>query len=513
MAIHGAAAAHIAHWKLTGRSVSPVEPSEAMETLELGYVNAGFLLFAAAILLTLIVGRFFCGWACHLVAYQDLCAWLLARIGLRPRPVRSRLLLWVPLAAALYMFVWPTAHRLWRGEPNPEWQNRLIVTDLWATFPGPWMTAMTFVVCGFLMVYWLGAKGFCTYGCPYGAAFSVAERFAPVRIRVTDACEGCGHCSVACSSNVAVADEVARFGMVVDPGCMRCTDCISVCPKDALHLGVGRPSLTKPQARSDARRSDFSWPEEMLLVAAGALGFAAWRGLYSYVPMLLAIGLGVLTAIAAVVLGRLLRLPTVGFQSRSLRTDGRWTRWGVAAAALCAGWLALTAHSGWVRAWTAVGQANAQAWTTARDAGVPTADSLARLARDQLGSARRSGLFTDPALEWTLARMAIHARDADAARDHLTRALACEPGWAEPALELAQLHMAQRDLDATERVLDALLSEHPDHGPARARRAYVDAVRAGQRGDRAGTIEALRRAVDSDPGFAPAARDLERLGG
>ena len=62
---------HIAHWLITGRTVSPIEPSEAMYTLNDGYVNAGFLFFAAALASTLIFGRFVCGWGCHLIAYQD----------------------------------------------------------------------------------------------------------------------------------------------------------------------------------------------------------------------------------------------------------------------------------------------------------------------------------------------------------------------------------------------------------------------------------------------------------
>ena len=28
-------------------------------------------------------------------------------------------------------------------------------------------------------------------------------------------------------------------GMVVDPGCMKCMDCVSVCPNDALYFGFG----------------------------------------------------------------------------------------------------------------------------------------------------------------------------------------------------------------------------------------------------------------------------------
>ena len=144
IAVHVAVLVHLAHWKIAGTTLTPVEPSEAMETLELGYVNAGFLLFGALILLTVVLGRFFCGWACHVVAYQDLCAWLLKRVGLRPRPVRSRLLVWVPALAAAYMFVWPTLYRWWVGGVAPTWSWQLTTNSFWETFPGPGMAVLTF---------------------------------------------------------------------------------------------------------------------------------------------------------------------------------------------------------------------------------------------------------------------------------------------------------------------------------------------------------------------------------
>src|SRR5688572_18817478 len=103
--------AHIIQWKLMGSTISPIEPSEAMYTLQRGAINAGLIFFSLAILATLIFGRFVCGWGCHIVALQDFSAWLLKKIGLTPRPFKSRLLVFVPLIVALYMFVWPTVLR------------------------------------------------------------------------------------------------------------------------------------------------------------------------------------------------------------------------------------------------------------------------------------------------------------------------------------------------------------------------------------------------------------------
>jgi hypothetical protein len=60
--LHVVIAAHATHFLLAGRTLSPVEPSEAMYTFELGQVNAGFIFLVAALVATLVFGRFVCGW-------------------------------------------------------------------------------------------------------------------------------------------------------------------------------------------------------------------------------------------------------------------------------------------------------------------------------------------------------------------------------------------------------------------------------------------------------------------
>ena len=44
--VHVLIGLHFLHWWLFGETVTPLEPSEAMQTVELGRLNAGFLLFA-----------------------------------------------------------------------------------------------------------------------------------------------------------------------------------------------------------------------------------------------------------------------------------------------------------------------------------------------------------------------------------------------------------------------------------------------------------------------------------
>ncbi|HEV7644361.1 MAG TPA: tetratricopeptide repeat protein [Pyrinomonadaceae bacterium] len=371
--------AHVIQWRLTGQTVSPIEPSETMHTLQRGAINAGFIFFSLAILATLIFGRFVCGWGCHIVALQDFCAWLMQKFGIKPRPFRSRLLVYVPLIVALYMFVWPTAYRFFAAPPNepviPPFTNHLITDDFWATFP-PVAVAIPFLfICGFMTVYFLGSKGFCTYACPYGGVFVLADRLAPGKIRVTDACNQCGHCTATCTSNVLVHAEVKQYGMVVDPGCMKCMDCISVCPNDALYFGFGKPAIAISKAaapKTIAKNYSLTWPEEGAAAIIFFLSFLAVWDVYQLVPMLMALGIATITTFLVLRTWRLFRAKDLSLYRFNLKSSGTIRRAGWAFLALALLWIGVNAHSGWIHYNESVGA------RTFEDLKIPDELALAR---------------------------------------------------------------------------------------------------------------------------------------
>jgi tetratricopeptide (TPR) repeat protein/NAD-dependent dihydropyrimidine dehydrogenase PreA subunit len=345
--------AHIIQWRIMGKTISPIEPSETMHTLQKGFVNAGFIFFTLAILATLIFGRFVCGWGCHILALQDLCGWLLKKMGLHPKPFRSRLLVYVPLIGALYMFVWPTAYRFFHNpayEPViPKFTNHLVTTNFWATFPSVAVAIPFLFICGFVTVYFLGQKGFCTYACPYGGFFGLADKFSPGKIRVTPACNQCGHCTATCTSNVLVHAEVKQYGMVVDPGCMKCMDCVSVCPNDALYFGFGKPTLLAPKSNAIKRNYSLTWPEEIVGTLVFLGSFLAVRGVYALVPFLMALGCAAVTTFLTLKTWRLFRAKELSLYRFDLKSSGKIRKAGWAFAIFACAWIGLNAHSGWVR--------------------------------------------------------------------------------------------------------------------------------------------------------------------
>ncbi len=341
---------HIIQWWISGQTISPIEPSETMQTLQTGAVNAGFIFFTLAILGTLIFGRFVCGWGCHILALQDFCAWLLKKFGLTPKPFRSRLLVFVPLIVALYMFVYPTAYRFFTAPKNeailPQFTNHLVTNDFWTTFPSVSVAIPFLFICGFMTVYFLGSKGFCTYACPYGGFFSLADKISPGKIRVTDACNQCGHCTATCTSNVLVHSEVKQYGMVVDTGCMKCMDCVSVCPNDALYFGFGKPSIVVP--KTIKKNYSLTWIEEFVGAFVFAASFLAVWDVYQLVPMLMALGIATVTTFLALRSLRLFRANDLSFYRFNLKLSGKIRKAGWIFLIFSLVWIGLNIHSGWI---------------------------------------------------------------------------------------------------------------------------------------------------------------------
>jgi ferredoxin len=313
----------------------------------------------------------------------------------------------------------------------------------------------------------LGAKGFCTYGCPYGALFGLADRVAPGRIVVSDACTHCGQCTAVCSSNVRVHQEVAQFGAVVDPGCMKCMDCVSTCPTGALSFRFTAP-LRGWRARRKRPRSDFSWPEELAMLAAFGGALYALRGLYGAVPFLLAIGAAVLAALFTVIGIRLLRQADFAVQRLTLRRAGAWTGAGVGAAALLAAFGAFLGHSALVQHRTARGERLAARAMALAPTAAERAELLAA-STASLGSAERWGLFADPRVHQLQGLVARERGELALAERHLRRALELRPDWSAAVIPLTDLLMLRGAQAEASGMLRALLADDPHLEPARRR--------------------------------------------
>lgn len=472
--------AHFLHWKISGKTLAPLEFSEVMQTLNAGILTAGFLFMLLALLSVFLLGRFFCSWLCHMVAIQDLCAWLLKKLGFQPKPIRSRLLLFVPTGVMFYMFVVPFLRRLvtsvfpetsrWIGvlppfeiqvTSNTEGFASFITDDFWRNLPEPFMAIITLLICGGLLVYFLGTRSFCLYACPYGALFGVADRFAVGQTLLTGNCIQCAKCTAACPSQVRVHEEVIRYGKVIDPGCFKDLDCITVCPEEALSFGFNKPRLIAPPTISEmksprGKKYDFSLGEECALFAIFSASLAVFVGLpdwlfrgaeplYSQVSLFLGLVLAVLTSVVVIYLFWLVRREAVRFQRLTLKRQGQIQRSGKVFIGVSIAWLLLVGDSMIVQYHTACA---ARAVELTKQVGPevlrlrPVGAEMietATLGLQHLDRATVWGIFTDPRTNRRRAWLALVQGDLPGTISCLRESILREPHDPDTYYQLARV--------------------------------------------------------------------------
>ncbi len=516
---------HFVHWKLAGRTLAPLELNEVMYTLELGIVTAGFLFMVVAMLATVVFGRFFCSWGCHILALEDLAAWLLEKVRIHPKPIRSRVLRWVPFGAMVYMFVWPQVSRQLAGTPMPAlhlqtdsqgWAS-FLTTNFWRNLPGPGVTVATFLVCGFLIVYMLGTRGFCTYACPYGALFRIADRFAPGRIVAAGDCSRCGKCTAVCQSHVLVHRELVAFGRVVDPACLKDLDCVAACPEGVVQYGIGKPAfLTIGATNKVARpRYDFSAGEEAFVAATFVGTLLIFRGLYNLLPFLLTLALGGILSYGMVMFARHFSRRELRFNNVTLKSANRFTRAGWC---YCAGSvliIALTGHSAFIRYHEFQGMRFAEQATMAGVA-LGSAENRLRLQAGigHLEFCNSWGLVSSSEqleklgeLHGRLATVHANSNDLSVALNHLQRATTLRPDHAPTHYNYGVI------LAASGRKAEAIheyrrsLSLDPSDAEVHNNLGYVLA----DAGEFGGAIGHLSQAIQLQPRYAPPYFNLGRI--
>lgn len=526
LTIHVLIALHIAHWLVAGRTLAPLEFNEVLHTLHLGIITAGFIFMALTVVGTLVAGRFFCSWGCHILALQDLSAWLLGKLRIRPQPIRSRTLLWAPMLAVVYLFVWPQIVRLGEGTELPtlrvqtdgEGWASFVTNDFWRNLPGPGITLVTFLVVGGLTVYFLGTRSFCRYVCPYGALFGLVDRFAPGKIKLVGDCSQCGLCTAHCQSQIQVHREVAKFGKVVNPQCLKDLDCVAVCPNQALAYGFTKPSFWQSlneDERTSGQPYSFSWREDVVIAGTALTLVIIYRGLYDAIPFLLSVAIAIILATLFVKAANLWSRPTVRLNNLLLKHNSRWHAAGKWFSALAVALMLLSVHSAVVHFQTEMGRSALRRALGTNTTGLVTRTAIASAestnhlvrAREHLRRAERCGLWISPKLGHDLATVYLLNHESADAEAQLKRILQQRPFDLVASVRLARLALSQQRLTEVEPSLSPVMNARESRfSPAEFALRSEALVLVGQAAERHGDASAALKHYEA------AARDWPHNG-
>ncbi len=215
------------HFLITG-IIEPVHP-------------AAFIMFAAAICVSLLLKKGFCGWICPVgtisqwfwmagerIVGKNFKIWRPADIFLRSLKYILMtffiLTIWVKMpAAALEAFFHSDYYKI------ADIKTMKFFTEMSSTTL--WFLAGT---AGLSVLY----KNFwCRYLCPYGALLGLISRLSPVRIQRSEM--NCTHCH-SCTKHCPALIDVEGQETVKTAECVGCMTCVSRCPaKGALEVSFG----------------------------------------------------------------------------------------------------------------------------------------------------------------------------------------------------------------------------------------------------------------------------------
>lgn len=174
-------------------------------------------------ILTLVLGRVFCGWVCPL---GTVLYWIRFK-GATERGQRlsnrwstvKYVLLFLILAAALLGLVHPAL----------DWVRKNAVVSAIVIILG---LAVSVGLNLLADLFW------CRYLCPLGGAVALLSKVAPMRRFVRGHCNDCSVCVDACP--MGAVDP--RRGFVNDPGeCTVCIDCLTACTSSSNGFQFSRP--------------------------------------------------------------------------------------------------------------------------------------------------------------------------------------------------------------------------------------------------------------------------------
>lgn len=188
-----------------------------------------FLAILIPLVLSLLFGRFYCGWICPATFLYELntnIRLLLKRMGLKVASQRISyslkyyvlalgILLSAFFGSVFFASIYPPA---------------IIGRELfYAIALGGFGSGMVFFVITLMFDLLVARRGFCRYVCPGGALYSLLGRYRLLRIqRIVGECNDCAKCNAVCEFGLDPLND--GFGQE----CNNCTACIAICPTDAL---------------------------------------------------------------------------------------------------------------------------------------------------------------------------------------------------------------------------------------------------------------------------------------
>ena len=211
------------------------------------------LVIAAVIIITLVIGRFYCAVICPMGIFQDIFTWFHKIIFGKKRKFHYRKPATVLRYTVLALFVIAMLVGLNQIAVliAPYSAYARMVTGIHASGTVQWVAIITLVVIG-LLSFTMG-RIWCNAICPVGSLLGLISKYSIFGIKIdADKCVGCRKCEHGCKSMCIDIDNKTVDGS----RCVNCFNCIDECNQGAITLGR-RSHRANQEKQVDSSRRKF----------------------------------------------------------------------------------------------------------------------------------------------------------------------------------------------------------------------------------------------------------------
>lgn len=211
------------------------------------------LVIAAVIIITLVIGRFYCAVICPMGIFQDIFTWFHKIIFGKKRKFHYRKPATVLRYTVLALFVVAMLVGLNQIAVliAPYSAYARMVTGIHASGTVQWVAIITLVVIG-LLSFTMG-RIWCNAICPVGSLLGLISKHSIFGIKIdADKCVGCRKCEHGCKSMCIDIDNKTVDGS----RCVNCFNCIGECNQGAITLGR-RSHRANQEKQVDSSRRKF----------------------------------------------------------------------------------------------------------------------------------------------------------------------------------------------------------------------------------------------------------------
>jgi len=192
--------------------------------------------FMTVIILTMVLGRFFCGWLCAFGTYNDwihLLGKKVFKINFKVNEKVDSVLKYVKYVVLLMILIVVCTMGSNIFNSTSPWDAFAQITDF------SYVLSDLTIGLILLILITIGAvfieRFFCRYLCPLGAIFSIFSKVSIFKIKKPY--DKCGKCRI-CTSNCSMGLSIYKVNNVCGGECINCLKCVDVCPRKNAQANV-----------------------------------------------------------------------------------------------------------------------------------------------------------------------------------------------------------------------------------------------------------------------------------